>query len=93
MAVVARFSPSTGEGLLTIRESDAILAQGKAELSEIATSMLKQKIAALVFLPWLSRYTERVRDVAKQEERDAILSIPDLSDQAKALIREWAQQD
>ncbi len=70
-------------------DTDAVLAKGADDLAAIAHGMLKHKIAALVFLPWLCRYTQQVRDAARAEERDAILAIPGLSDEAKAAIRAW----
>ena len=70
-----------------MRETDDVLAKGATELSDIVPGMLRKKVAAFVFLPWLCSYTQRVRDAAKQEEREAILSIPDLPEEARALIR------
>jgi hypothetical protein len=66
-------------------EYDAVAAKGRAELAEIGTSMLKQKIASMVFLPWLTRYTQGVRDVAIREEREAILAL-DLPKKIRKLI-------
>lgn len=74
-----------------MRESDAVLAKGADELSDIIPRMLKKRVAAFVFLPWLSQYTQRVRDAAKIEEREAILSISDLPEEAKTIIRGWMQ--
>lgn len=68
-----------------MREHDPVEARGRAELSDIATSMLKQKIASMVFLPWLTRYTQGVRDVAMREEREAILAL-DLPKKIRKLI-------
>jgi hypothetical protein len=67
--------------------TDAVLAKGAYELNDIAAGMLNHRIAALVFLPWLCRYTQQVRDAARAEERDAILALPDLPEEAKAVIR------
>ena len=51
-----------------------IIASAQREFTEMAPSMLKQKVVALVFLPWLTRYTGRLVEVAKEEERRAILA-------------------
>ena len=75
-----------------MRESDKIHSEGVAELSDVAPSLLKKKMVELVFLPWLCQYTQRVRQAARQEERQAILSIPDLPDEAKAIIRGWTER-
>ncbi len=71
---------------------DDVLAKGAADLNAFVPGMLKHKIAAMVFLPWLTHYTQRVRDVAQKEERDLILSIPGLPDKAKKLIRAWMEE-
>jgi len=44
------------------------------EFAGMAPSMLKRKVVALVFLPWLTRYTARLMRAAKDEERRAILA-------------------
>jgi hypothetical protein len=72
---------------------DDVFVKGAAELKAFMPSMLNHEIASMVFLPWLTRYTQGVRDVAKREERDLILSIPGLSDKAKRLIRKWTEDE
>jgi hypothetical protein len=68
---------------------DTILAQGARMLTDISTALLNREIAAMVFLPWLSRYTQEVRAVGKREELESILGTPGLAKQAKATIRAW----
>lgn len=51
-----------------------IINDAHRELAEMAPSMLKKNVVALVFLPWLTRYTGRVMEAAKEDERRAILA-------------------
>lgn len=76
-----RFAPSAHEGeshVPSVRQGTAditaaIVNDARHEFAEMAPSLLKQKVVALVFLPWLTRYTGRLVEAAKAEERRAIL--------------------
>lgn len=59
---------------VTCQETADIISDAHRELAEIAPSMLKKNVVALVFLPWLTRYTGRVVEAAKADERRAILA-------------------
>jgi hypothetical protein len=56
------------------QETTDIINHGHREFADMAPSMLKKNVVALVFLPWLTRYTGRLIRSAKEEERRAILA-------------------
>jgi len=59
------------------------------ELTDMAPSMLKKKVVEFVFLPWLTRFTGRVVQAAKEEERQAILlALPPYSEAANDKFRQ-----
>jgi hypothetical protein len=74
------------------QETADLIDAGYRDFADFAPDMLKKKVAAFVFLPWLNQYTQRIRQAARQEERQAILSIPDLPEQAKEIIRGWTER-
>ncbi len=72
-----RFAPPAHEGESRVpparQDTADIINDAHHEFAEMAPSLLKQKVVALVFLPWLTRYTGRLVEAAKEEERRAIL--------------------
>ena len=77
-----RFAPPAHEGESRVppvrHDTTAVTADiiddARDAFAEMAPSLLKQKVVALVFLPWLTRYTGRLVEAAKEEERRAILA-------------------
>ena len=68
-------APETPQRIaVACRETADIINDAHREFAEMAPSMLKKKVVALVFLPWLTRYTSRVVKAAREEERRAILA-------------------
>ncbi len=51
-----------------------IINDAQREFADMAPSMLKKNVVAMVFLPWLTKYTGRLIRSAKEEERRAILA-------------------
>ncbi len=74
-----------------MHESDVGLAEGASDLHDFVPGMLKKSIIEFIFIPWLCKYTERVRMVAKKEERDAILALPNLPDELRHEIEARGQ--
>ena len=73
------------------QETADLIDEGRRDLIDFAPGLLRKKMVELVFLPWLCRYTQRVREAARRGERQAILSIPDLPDETKAIIKGWTE--
>jgi DNA-directed RNA polymerase specialized sigma24 family protein len=67
--------------------SDELLAEGSKDLENIGPDLLNKHVVAMIFLPWLSRYTGRLIRAAKQEEREQILqALPSLPEDMRQII-------
>src|SRR5258707_13614091 len=65
-----------------------VIAAGHRELADFAPDMLRKEVVALVFMPWLTRFTTGVARSVREDERRAILdALPPSATNAKAEFR------